>query len=150
MDFRILKATIEDVKLIAPLFNEYRVFYEQTSDETGAVQYLKARLTNNESVIFFACNEAKTESYGFTQLYPSFSSVSMRKVWILNDLFVAASARRNGVAKDLMLAAHEFGKETNAKGVALETAPDNHGAQSLYEALGYKKDEEYFHYFLTL
>ncbi|MBE4907802.1 GNAT family N-acetyltransferase [Bacillus luteolus] len=150
MEFFIKRASVEDVHLVAPLFNEYRVFYDQASDEEGAGEYIKTRLTNNESVIFLACNEDKTESYGFTQLYPSFSSVSMKKVWILNDLFVASSARRNGIAKELMLAAHEFGKDTKAKGISLETAPDNHGAQQLYESLGYKKDEEYFHYFLTL
>lgn len=150
MEFLIKRASVEDVHLVAPLFNEYRVFYDQASDGAGAEEYITTRLTNNESVIFFACNEDKTESYGFTQLYPSFSSVSMRKVWILNDLFVASSARRNGIAKELMLAAHEFGKGSLAKGISLETAPDNHGAQKLYESLGYKKDEEYFHYFLTL
>ncbi|QOR66583.1 GNAT family N-acetyltransferase [Cytobacillus suaedae] len=150
MEFVIKKATIEDVHLIAPLFNEYRVFYEQASDEEGAEEYIKTRLANNESIIFIACNEDKTESYGFTQLYPSFSSVSMSRVWILNDLFVTSSARRNGVAKELMVAAHEFGIDTKAKGISLETTPDNHGAQQLYESLGYKKDEEYFHYFLSL
>jgi ribosomal protein S18 acetylase RimI-like enzyme len=150
MDFRIEKASAKDVHLVAPLFNEYRVFYEQESDEIGAEEYINARLTNNESVIFIACNEAKTEAYGFTQLYPTFSSVSMKKVWILNDLYVASTSRRNGIAKELMLVAHEFGKETDAKGISLETAPDNYGAQRLYESLGYKKDDEYFHYFLAL
>ncbi|MDF0726692.1 GNAT family N-acetyltransferase [Cytobacillus sp. S13-E01] len=146
---QIVQATTNEVQLVAPLFNQYRVYYEQESNESGTVHYLKERLDHNESVIFIACNSEKTEAYGFTQLYPSFSSISMRKTWILNDLFVKDEARRMGIAKKIMIAAHDFAKATDAKGVSLETAEDNLGARRLYESLGYKMDNEYLHYFLS-
>ncbi|MCG6220607.1 GNAT family N-acetyltransferase, partial [Vibrio diabolicus] len=86
---------------------------------------------------------------GFTQLYPSFSSVAAKRIWVLNDLYVAAQARRLGVAKKLMDTAKEFAMATNARGLALETARDTSAAQRLYEALGYRKEDGY-HYFLAL
>ncbi|WP_328590360.1 GNAT family N-acetyltransferase [Veronia nyctiphanis] len=87
---------------------------------------------------------------GFTQLYPSFSSVSAQKTWILNGLFVKEEARGQGAGKALLDAAKAFTHSTGAKGLSLETAKDNHHAQALYESLGYEKDDRYYSYFLTL
>lgn len=146
----MIKATEEHVELIAELFNSYRMFYQQESDLDGAREYISARLKNNESVIFLACNEARTKGYGFTQLYPTFSSVSMKRVWVLNDLYVSEEARRKGIANQLMDAAKELAVSTGAKGLALETAEDNAPAQALYESLGYEKESGFYHYFLTV
>ena len=84
------------------------------------------------------------------QLYPSFSSISMRSSWILNDLFVAERFRKRGVARLLMDTAREFAEGVGAKERALSTGKENKSAQRLYESLGYKKDEEFFHYYYTI
>ena len=41
----IREATLKDVEAISPLFDAYRVFYEQTSDLDGAAQCLKENLS---------------------------------------------------------------------------------------------------------
>jgi ribosomal protein S18 acetylase RimI-like enzyme len=148
MTTQIKRATITDVKHIAPLFDDYRVFYEQTSDIPLAERFLKERLANDESIIFYAINETE-ETLGFVQLYPSFSSVSAKRLWILNDLFVTASARRSGVAKQLMNRAKDYAEESKAKGLFLETGANNKNGQALYESLGYQKLSEFF-YFLPV
>lgn len=144
----ILQANTEHLAELAPLFDAYRVSYGQASDLAGAMDFLSARLNKGESVIFLARDRG--EPVGFTQLYPTFSSVSMRTAWILNDLFVAEIARRRGVGQQLMERARQHAQETQAKGLALETARDNHPAQALYERLGWKRDEAFFHYELLL
>jgi hypothetical protein len=53
------------------------------------------RFTHNRSVVFLA-EGTSGEGLGFAQLYPSYSSVSMAAVFILNDLYVAQQARRTG------------------------------------------------------
>ena len=83
---KIVQATIENVKDLAPLFDGYRVFYKQPSDLEKATEFLTQRFQKNDSVIFMAFEGAS--ALGFTQLYPSFSSVSMQRTYILNDLFV--------------------------------------------------------------
>jgi len=98
-------------------------------------------------VIFIALDE-EGKGLGFTQLYPSFSSVSMQRVYILNDLFVSQSARGKGIGEALLQRAKEFAIETSSKGLTLETAIDN-PAQHLYERLDWKKDTEVFHYTWT-
>ncbi|MEM8558253.1 MAG: GNAT family N-acetyltransferase [Bacteroidota bacterium] len=131
---------------MAVLFDAYRQFYRQQSDLEGARRFLHARLDAEDSVILLAKRGAEETPVGFTQLYPFFSSVRMRRLWVLNDLFVAASARRMGVARALMDAAHTFAAETGAAGVQLATERTNHGAQALYDDLGYVRDDDFWTY----
>jgi ribosomal protein S18 acetylase RimI-like enzyme len=132
----IRRATIEDVDAIAPLFNLYRTFYEQPSDLTLARNFIAERLRQDQSVIFLA--EADDKPAGFTQLYPAFSSVSATHVWILNDLYVDAAARRQGAARALLQAATEFARADGARRLELETDQSNASAQALYRSLGWE------------
>ncbi|SRR5579883_711593 len=142
-------ATLNDVNALTPLFDSYRVFYKRASDPVAAREFLRERLALRESVIFIARNE-QGEALGFTQLYPCFSSVSARRLWILNDLFVAESIRGRGVARALMDAARRHALQTGAIRLTLQTAHDNARAQALYESLGYVRSEGMFEYSLEL
>jgi ribosomal protein S18 acetylase RimI-like enzyme len=141
----IQKATLNELNFLAELFDSYRVFYKQESDFQGARAFLKERFINEDSVLFIAYDESNP--VGFVQLYPTFSSVSMKKSWILNDLYVNPSARKKGFGEKLIKKAIEFAEETGAKGLSLETGHDNVTAQSLYEKIGFKKESNYFYYF---
>ena len=108
-----------------------------------------SRMEQHESVLFLAENESG-KALGFTQLYPTFSSVRMKPVWILNDLFVARNARKLGVANALMEAAEQWARVQGAAGLELATAKDNITAKSVYDARQWKLDEAYDHYSITL
>ena len=144
----IISVTPNEVGLVAPLFDQYRVFYRQPSDPALAQAFIAERVANRESVIFLALRD--DEPVGFTQLYPSFSSVSARRTWILNDLYVVPSCRGQGVGSALLERARAHALETGAKGLGLQTAVDNHNAQRLYEALGYRREEGFYSYFLAV
>ena len=141
---RVYQAGLENLPELAVLFDKYRVFYQQNSDITAAEHFLHQRFEKNESIVFMA--EIDGTAVGFTQLYSSFSSVSMLPVFILNDLYVEGAHRKKGVGEALLNKAKEFCKENDFKGLALETAVDN-PAQKLYERLGWERDSGYFHYF---
>ncbi|WP_430966206.1 GNAT family N-acetyltransferase [Spongiimicrobium sp. 2-473A-2-J] len=141
---KIRKATQDDVPQLAPLFDLYRIFYGQESNSPAARAFLTERITKGESVIFLA--ELHGETVGFTQLYKTFSSVSLEAVFILNDLYVSKSHRGKRIGEALLNRAQAYCSEKNFKGLALETAVDN-PAQKLYERLGWKKDSHCFHYF---
>ena len=145
----ILHATTDHLHLLIPLFDAYRQFYEQKPDLAGASLFLGERLTKKDSVIFLATDNSGAP-LGFVQLYPSFSSVSMKRLWILNDLFVTRPARRSCVAQALLKRSEEFARETKSKGLMLETGVNNTPAKKLYEQSGWKKDREFDRYFLTL
>jgi GNAT superfamily N-acetyltransferase len=145
----IMRATTTDLDAAAPLFDAYRQFYGQRSDVAAARAFLDERLRRDESVIFLAVADVGGgEALGFTQLYPSFSSVSLRRLWILNDLFVAPNGRRGGVGRRLLERAREWAIETEAKGLVLATAVTNSTARALYESCGWQRDDEFQHYHL--
>ena len=143
-DLQLISITSEKADLVAPLFDAYRQFYGQTTDLEGARQFLFERLQRGESVVY-AVIEGEN-ALGFTQLYPSFSSVSMKPIWILNDLFVAEEARRRGVGTRLLRAARDHASGTGAARLALSTGVANTQAQALYERDGWRRDAENFHY----
>ena len=143
-EIRVVRADLDDLDALVPLFDAYRRFYEQPADPEGARTFLADRIKRGESVIFLAVAEGTI--VGFTQLYPSFSSVSMQRLWILNDLFVAPDARKSGAGRALLERAERWATETGAKGLTLATHLTNARAQRLYEACGWIKDDAFFHY----
>lgn len=139
----IVRAHIEHLDLIVPLFDAYRVFYRKSSDKTAAKQFLLDRLKNRDSIIFLAIVD--DETVGFTQLYSSFSSVSMQPIYILNDLYVNQEYRKQGIGVALLNRAKQLCRENNFKGLALQTETTN-PAQHLYENLGWVKDPDLLYF----
>ena len=144
----VILARIEELEEVSRLFDRYRVFYNQSSDIEAARSFIQQRFHQKNSTIFIARSQEQT--VGFTQLYPSFSSVSMKPIWILNDLFVEEAERNQGIAKLLMGAAENFARETGAIRIILSTQVANLAAQSLYRSLGYIKNEAFYDYALPL
>lgn len=105
-------------------------------------------MQQNDSKVFVAFLDGKM--IGFTQLYPVFSSVGMKRAWILNDLFVSEEARGSGAADALLKAAQGLGTETSSRWLMLQTATSNHRAQKVYERNGWVRDEDYFSYYFRL
>ena len=140
----ILRAEAKDTDLIAPLFDAYRQFYQAPSNIEASRQFIHERLTNDESVIFLAIEDKR--ALGFIQLYPLFASVALQSLWLLNDLFVVESARKQGVGERLMQQAEQFAYETGSRGLFLRTATDNFPAQQLYEKCGWVRDETFYRY----
>ncbi len=138
------QATISDVDALTPLFDGYRQFYEQASDLPSARAFLLSKFQHHESVIFI-CKDGE-KAIGFTQLYPAFSSVSMKRVYILNDLFVNSDGRGKGAGKALLNAAIEYAKTVGALRLQLVTNTGNAPAQALYETTGWKRDSQYYMY----
>lgn len=136
MTVSIHRAGIDDLDAIAPLFDLYRQFYGQTADAAIAREFIGERLRRGESAVLLA--RIGDATVGFTQLFPSFSSVSAARTWVLNDLYVVAGARRHGVAKALLQAAADFARGEGAIRLELETDHDNTGAQALYRRLGWQ------------
>jgi ribosomal protein S18 acetylase RimI-like enzyme len=147
---QINRVSLEQLEKVVPLFDKYRQFYKQSTDLAGARAFLEERLRREESVIFLALDSNAGKGAGFTQLYPTFSSISMRHQWILNDLFVSEEYRGQRIGHRLLEAARQQAIETKAKGLSLSTAVDNYTAQKLYESFGYKKDNDFYNYDLLM
>jgi ribosomal protein S18 acetylase RimI-like enzyme len=141
----VRRATEKDLELVVPLFDAYRGFYRQPPDENLARRFLSERLVKNESVILLAL-DSNGSAAGFTQLFPSFSSLSAARIFILNDLFVAPAARRSGFASLLLDAAANFGRAAGAVRLTLSTEVTNQAAQALYEREGWIRQSNFYVY----
>lgn len=141
----IRQAAAVDLEALSVLFDSYRQFYGRDGDVAGAKKFLSERFQHGESVILIAHDESKP--VGFTQLYPSFSSVSLGRIFILNDLFVDESGRRKGVGSALLGAAVEYAQAAGAIRLALSTAHNNTTAQTLYASQGWQQDDDFFYVF---
>lgn len=138
MSATIRRAGLADLDALAALFDAYRRFHAQPGDPGRARDFLRERMQRNESVVLIATRNGI--AVGFTQLYRMFSSVRTARIWILNDLFVAEDVRRGGIARALLDAAAQFGRENGAARIMLETGRDNAAARALYRAAGWGED----------
>ena len=145
----VRQAAIFDLELIVSLYDAYRQFYRRPSDPALARRFLLERFQHNESIIFLAVTEDGA-AVGFTQLFPSFSSVSAARIFILNDLFVSPEARRKRVGSLLLDAAARFGRSVGAVRLTLSTEVANETAQALYECEGWVRQTAFYSYDLAL
>jgi ribosomal protein S18 acetylase RimI-like enzyme len=138
-------ATINDLEIVAALFDAYRQFYKKTSNLSLARNFIRDRMQNNESVIILAVNE-DNKTVGFCQLYPTFCSVEAKPIYVLYDLFVAPETRRSGAGKVLLQTAEQLAADNGMVRLDLTTAKTNEAAQSAYETLGWVRDEIFYAY----
>ena len=146
---KVRQATILDLERLVPLFDAYRQFYRRASDIELARRFLYERFQHNESIIFIALGQDGT-ALGFTQLFPSFSSVSAAPILVLNDLFVSPAARRLKVGSSLLMAAANYARSVGAVRLTLSTEVTNVTAQALYEREGWSRQTTFYVYNLGL
>jgi len=142
-------ATARDLQPLSDLFADYLRFYEVDKPLAQVREFLAARLQRADSVLLLARDEA-SGVVGFVQLYAFFSSLALQPAWLLSDLYVSETARRQGVGEALMNAARAHAEASGACGLQLETAKSNLPGQALYERLGYVRDEVFYTYWLAL
>ncbi|MFM9826863.1 GNAT family N-acetyltransferase [Flavobacterium sp.] len=138
----IRKASLKDLDQLTPLFDKYLIFYKKKSNLEKHKSFLKERIENNEAIIFMAFDdENKDKAIGFALIYPTFSSVLLTKILILNDLYVDSTIRKNGIGEKLILETVALAKELDANLIRLRTAKNNTIAQGLYHKMGFVRDE---------
>ncbi len=143
----IKQATTSELDILTTLFEAYRNFYQKDAAPDTAKAFLQERIEKEESVIYLAYNK-DGKAVGFTQLYPLFSSTRMKKIWLLNDLYVVPTERGKGFSKALIERAKQLAQDTNACEIMLETAKTNDIGNQLYPATGFELglDFNWYHY----
>jgi GNAT superfamily N-acetyltransferase len=144
MTNEVRKATLSDLTILSKRFDDYRIFYGKDSNLREANDFLRDRISNGDSQIFVAHNEETIT--GFVQLYPLFSSTRMKKLWLLNDLFVDPTYRGQGISILLIDRAKELCRETGACGMYLETAKTNTIGNQLYPTAGFVLNDAHHFY----
>src|SRR5215469_3197902 len=145
----IRDASSGDLPALGRLFDEYRQFYKLPGDLERATAYITARRAAGDSVVLVAADESE-QLLGFTQLYPTWCSLLAGPVYVLYDLYVPPGARRRGIGRALLEAAADRARRDGKLRMTLSTAKPNVNAQTLYESLGWERDNEFYVYNLNL
>jgi ribosomal protein S18 acetylase RimI-like enzyme len=149
MRIEIRQAQVTELDAVARLFDDYGRFYRAASNLALATAFIGERLRGPDSVILMA-RDGDGVALGFTQLFPTFSSVGCTRIFVLNDLYVANSCRGQGVGRALLAAARSRAQEVGAARLVLETAVDNRAAQVLYESFGFEREAGFLAYALSV
>jgi GNAT superfamily N-acetyltransferase len=137
----VRQAVLADLEALADLFDQYRQFQGKPGDLSACLAFLHERFNHGESVLFLATSDG--HPVGFAQLYPSFSSVELTRVFTLNDLFVVQAGRRVGVASALLRVVEQYAWSCGACRVSLNVVQQNVSAQALYQATGWLRDDQF-------
>lgn len=140
----VRQATLAELPQAAALFDGYRQFQGQASDIAACDRFLRERMDHGEHVLFLAWQGEA--AIGLAQLYPIFSSVSLRRVYVLNDLFVAAAGRRSAAGRALLAAIEHYARAMGASSLRLNVTRVNAPAQALYDSAGWQRDDQFFMY----
>ncbi|WP_395701426.1 GNAT family N-acetyltransferase [Aquabacterium sp.] len=148
MSVVVRQAVLEDLDDLVPLFDAYRVFHGQHSDPAAAHAFLLARFDHLESVIFVARRDR--QAVGFTQLFPAFSSLALKRTLILNDMYVDEQVRGQGVGRALLEQATAHARRIGALRMVLTAQATNTQARKVYEANGWREDPAFAVYYRLL
>ncbi|NLY13553.1 MAG: GNAT family N-acetyltransferase [Gammaproteobacteria bacterium] len=145
---RIISAELQHLDQLTPMFIRYRELYGAKPQPEASKDFLAERINKQEAVILLAFEEETL--LGFCLVYPSFSSVSLRPIWILNDLYVAEGARRKHIAQQLLQATAEQARAHDAVRLRVSIHASNEIAQRLYESAHFLEDQHFRNYILLL
>jgi len=139
--YPIVLAEVEHLTPLSQLLNAHRMAQGKADDQPAVAHYLFERIINHEALIFLALDDEKApapQGQGFLMLYPTYSAQSLMPVWILGELYVTPSARRQGVARSLIQEALALVHQRGDEGLILNIAQDNGAGRQLLTALGFQ------------
>jgi GNAT superfamily N-acetyltransferase len=126
----------EEFETLLPLISAYQRFYEVDDIDSDRNRFFFRRfLAPSDDGLLLAARDETGVILGYACLYWFFSSLQAVETVLMNDLFVAPEARGRGIGRALIEASAEVARERGAAWVEWSTAPDNHTAQRLYDAL---------------
>jgi GNAT superfamily N-acetyltransferase len=133
----IRDATEADLEALMPLLRGYCDFYEADPSDEGLELMARAVIAAPEDQAFLlVATDAEDGVVGFAACAWKWSSLRGARVVVLDDLFVAESARGGGHADALIEASAAVARRHGAPVLTWLTAPDNHRAQAVYNRLG--------------
>lgn len=147
---KIVDNKLKYIEQLVGVVEEYREFCGFSRSPERTALFFRRLLKKKESSTFLAVDEQSDEVMGFVNLYPSYSTLSLKRLWILNDLGVAKCYQGQGVASFLIQKAVSFAKSTDAVRIELKTQKSNGNAQKLYKSLGFSVDGENIYYTVPL
>jgi GNAT superfamily N-acetyltransferase len=131
-----------EFEALLPLIAAYQRFYEvEEIDEERNRAFFRRFLTPSEDGMLLGARAEDGELVGYACLYWHFSSLKAKESVLMNDLFVSAGTRGQGIGRALIEASAAIARERGAAHLEWATAPSNVTAQRLYDSTGAERSE---------
>jgi GNAT superfamily N-acetyltransferase len=139
---RIVTVSEEDLVELLPLMRAYCDFYEVDPSDEALLEMSRTLIADpqREGVQLIARN-ADGAAVGFATVFWSWSTTRAARIGVMNDLYVTADARGQGVAEALIEACRDRAHQRGAASIGWQTATDNFRAQAVYERVGAIREE---------
>jgi GNAT superfamily N-acetyltransferase len=133
----IREATDADLPALAPLLRGYVTFYESDPTDDQLAEMARAVIAAPEDQAFMLVATGDDgEVVGFALNQWKWSSLQGARVVVMDDLFVAESARGAGHADALIGAVADVARRHGAPAISWFTMPDNKRAHTVYDRVG--------------
>ena len=133
----IREATEADVDALLPLLRGYTDFYESDPTDEGLRSMARDVIAAAEDHAFLLVATGDGDKVvGFALNQWKWSSLRGARVVVMDDLFVAESARGEGHADALIEAVAEVARRHGAAVLSWFTMPDNKRAHTVYDRVG--------------
>ena len=131
-----------DLADLLPLVRGYADFYGVAPADEDLMALSRALIADpaREGVQFLARTH-DGRAVGFATVFWLWSTLSARRVGLMNDLFVAPDARGAGAADALIERCRAACREQGATRLTWQTAKDNGRAQAVYDRIGGERQE---------
>jgi GNAT superfamily N-acetyltransferase len=137
----ISHVTKDDLGELLPLMRAYCDFYEVDPADDALLALSRALIADpaREGMQLIARHDG--EAVGFATIYWSWATTIAARIGVMNDLYVAPTARGSGAAEALIHACVEECRQHGAAELTWQTAKDNERAQRVYERVGGQRSE---------
>jgi GNAT superfamily N-acetyltransferase len=134
----------DDLDDLLPLVRAYCDFYEVAPPDDDLLALSRALIADpeREGVQLIARGSGPGgPAVGFVTVFWTWSTLSARRLGVMNDLYVAEGARGSGVAEALIEACRAQCRARGVPRLAWQTAKDNHRARKVYDRVGGERAE---------
>jgi GNAT superfamily N-acetyltransferase len=118
------------------LFDDYRQHYGANPAPDAVAAWLRDQVVAERERIYLAGDTS--HAVGICSVVVMPAALTLRTVWLIRDLFVEESMRRQGVARDLLGQVADEARAAGAHRLALQTDVANERAVKLYAQCGFR------------
>ncbi len=132
----------EDLDDLLPLMRAYCEFYEVAPSDAALLAMSRALIADpqHEGLQLIA-RDPDGVAVAFATIFWTWQTLSASRAAVMNDLFVAPSARGTGLAEALIAACSDAARAHGAPQLTWQTAKANLRAQAVYDRVGARRSE---------
>jgi len=149
MPIEIRKATQSDLDGIIELMRAFAEFEDLTDRFEITEERLEGAVFGKEAFVHCLVASDASKLVAYALLYPIFASFRGQKGMFVEDLFLTAEYRRDGLGERMLRAAAQIAKEEACERLDLMVLDWNSPAIKFYEKHGGVRDEQERHFKFT-